>query len=239
MSISKQLKSIILKTGVLAAVVTGLSFSGVANAADDVCPVGLVSDKSLNDEFGQGTSDLTTCLSKREDIKIVMQLNKSCRDSYANHPVGANGKPNGDSKVVNNIANCADNRPYALGNIRNMIKDFEITNGMSQDDYEIKVVVHSGGGYVLLKDEGYDGSGNPVTGRNKFQSQVEDLIEQGVKFYFCQNTTRGFIRNGTLPSTGVVPAGATGELIDGVEYVTAGVTAISDLQAQGYRYIQP
>jgi len=235
MSTSKQLKSIIMKTGVIAVVVTGLSFSGVANAADETCPVGLVSGKPLDEEFGPGTSDLTTCLSKREGIKIVMQLNKSCRDSYATHPTDKNGKPSGDSKVVNNIANCADNRPYALGNLRNMIKDLEITNGIAPDAIDIRVVVHSGGGYQMLKDAGYDGAGNYIaSGRNKFQNQVEGLMAQGVKFFFCQNTTRGFIKKGVLPA-----GDATAQLIDGVEYVTAGVTAISDLQEQGYRYVQP
>jgi len=198
------------------------------------CPVGLVTGKTLDEEFGEGTSDKTTCLSKREDIKIVMQLNKSCRDSYATHPVGVNGKPTGDvSRVVNNIANCT--RPYALGNLVNMINDYKITNGIGDpEDIDIKVVVHSGGGYLLLKDEGYDGGGNYVTGRNKFQGNVESLMDMGVKFYFCQNTTRGFINNGTLPA-----GDATAELIDGVEYVTAGVTAIADLQEQGYKYVQP
>jgi len=226
--------------------ILGFFAAGVVQA-DDACPVGVLPgspgdpETTMDLEFGEGTSDKTTCLSNREDVKIVMQLNKSCRDTYSGHPTGKNGKPTGEpNRVINNIANCADNRAYALGNIRNMIKDFEITNGMTRgEDYEIKVVVHSGGGYVLLKDSGFDGGGNPVTGRNKFQGQVEDLIAQGVKFYFCQNTTRGFLRNGTLPSTDVVPTGATGELIEGVEYVTAGVTAISDLQEQGYRYVQP
>ena len=237
MSSSKQLKSIILKTGALAVVVAGLFLSAAANADD--CPVGLVSGKTLDDEFGLGTSDLTTCLSNRENVKIVMQLNKSCRDSYATHPTNKNGKPNGESKVVNNIANCADNRPYALGNLVNMYKDLTITNGIDPEDIDIKVVVHSGGGYVLLKDEGYDGNGNWVTDRNKFQGQVEALMADGVKFYFCQNTARSFIKNNTLPAVDEAPGGATEQLIDGVEYVTAGVTAISDLQDQGYYYVQP
>jgi intracellular sulfur oxidation DsrE/DsrF family protein len=165
-----------------------------------------------------------------------MQLNKSCRDSYATHPVDENGLPTGDvSKVVNNIANCANNRAYALGNLSNMLKDLKITNGIDPKKIDIRVVVHSGGGYVLLKDAGFDGAGNYIaSGRNKFQSQVEDLMAEGVRFFFCQNTTRGFIRNGTLPA-----GDATAQLIDGVEYVTAGVTAISDLQEQGYRYVQP
>ena len=105
---------------------------------------------------------------------------------------------------------------------------------MAQKDYEIKVVIHSGGGYLLVKDESYDGYDAWKTGRNKFQDQVKDLIKMGVKFYFCQNTTRGFIKNGTLPE-----GYATDQLIDGVEDVTVGVTAIADLQAQGYKYVQP
>jgi len=220
--------------------VFGLLLAGNAQASDE-CPVGVLPgspgepETTLDLEFGEGTSDKTTCLSKREEIKIVMQLNKPCRDSYATHPTGTNGKPTGDvSRVVNNIANCADNRAYALGNLRNMIKDLTITNGIAPEDIDIRVVVHSGGGYQMLKDAGYDGNGDWKEGRNKFQGQVEDLMDQGARFFFCQNTTRGFIRNGTLPA-----GDATAQLIDGVEYVTAGVTAISDLQEQGYRYVQP
>jgi intracellular sulfur oxidation DsrE/DsrF family protein len=116
-----------------------------------------------------------------------------------------------------------------------MINDYEITYGMvAGRDYEIVAVVHSGGGNLLLKDESYNGAGGLVTGRNKFQQEVMNLMDRGVKFYFCQNTTRGFIRNGTLPA-----GNATAQLIPGVEYVTAGVTAISDFQDQGYRYVQP
>jgi intracellular sulfur oxidation DsrE/DsrF family protein len=226
----------------------GLLMAGTVQA-DDACPVGVLPgspgtpETTLNDEFGPGTSDKTTCLESRENIKIVMQLNKSCRDSYASHPVGINGKPTGDvSRVINNVANCALNRAYALGNLRNMLKDLKITNGIAPEDIDIRVVVHSGGGYVLLNDAGFDGAGNYIaSGRNKFQSQVEDLMAEGVRFFFCQNTTRGFIRNGTLPGPDLIDStgGATAQLIPGVEYVTAGVTAISDLQEQGYRYVQP
>jgi intracellular sulfur oxidation DsrE/DsrF family protein len=227
------MKKSLIKISILVMSVAGFGFSSVAGADD--CPVGLVNGLELDEEFGPGTEALTTCLTRRESVKIVMQLNKSCRDSYATHPVGTNGKPTGEaSRVVNNIENCAINRAYALGNLRNMIKDFEITNGMLPQDYDIKVVVHSGGGYLLLKDVSYNGAGELLSGRNKFQSQVEELMDMGVRFYFCQNTTRGFIRNGTLPA-----GDATAQLIEGVEYVTAGVTAIGDLQEQGYKYVQP
>ena len=32
-------------------------------------------ENTLNEEFGPGTQELTTCLENREDVKIVMQLN--------------------------------------------------------------------------------------------------------------------------------------------------------------------
>jgi len=223
MSCVKQTKAVFLPTGLLAIFITGMVAGGVANAgaSNNECPVGLVNDLTLDDEFGPGTDDLTKCLDRRHNVKVVMQINQFCRDAVSN-------------------ADCAPNRAYALGNIRNMIKDYEITHGMvAGRDFEIVAVVHSGGGWQMLKDEGLDGSGNPVTGRNKFEGQVRDLIDQGVKFYFCQNTTRGFIRANRLPDATETAGGATAELIEGVEYTTAGVTAIAEFQNRGYRYVQP
>ena len=183
------------------------------------CPVGLVNDLTLDDEFGPGSGDLTQCIKKRHRVKVVIQVNKFCRDSV----------PNPD---------CT--RAYALGNMVNMVKDYEITHGMKQGrDYEMVAVVHSGGGGLILKNEGYDGNGDPVSGRNQFQGLVESLISQGVKFYFCQNTTRGMIRGNRLPDATETTGGATAELIDGVEYTTAGVTSIADYESRGYSYVQP
>ena len=216
-------KSILVPVSLLAIIITGLGISSIANAgsSNNECPVGLVNDLTLDDEFGPGTADTTKCLDRRHNVKVVMQINQFCRDAVSN-------------------ADCADNRAYALGNIRNMIKDYEVTHGMvAGKDYRIVAVVHSGGGWQMLKDEGLDGSGNPVTGRNKFEGQVKDLIAQGVDFYFCQNTTRGFIRSNRLPDATETAGGATAELIEGVKYTTAGVTAIAEFQNRGYRYVQP
>lgn len=183
------------------------------------CPVGLVSGMTLNDEFGPNSKSLTRCLDKRKKVKLVMQINKFCSSS---------------------VPNPACTRAYGLGNLSNMVKDYEITHGMVPGkDYEMVVVVHSGGGMIVVKDEGLDGDGDPVSGRNQFQGAVEDLIDQGVKFYFCQNTTRGMVRGNMLPSTSDSTGGATAELIDGVEYVTAGLTAIGDFESRGYSYVQP
>ncbi len=212
-----------------------LIFISQQASADDECP-----NDTLNTEFGEGTSDKTTCLGPlpEDGIRVVMQLNKSCRDSYASHPVATNGKPTGElSKIINNVASCS--RPYALGNLKNMLTDYTITNGINAEDIDIKVIVHSGGGFLMLKNAGDDGKGNyftgdPGDGRNQFEGMVKALMDDGVRFYFCQNTTRGFIKKGILPA-----GDATAQLIDGVEYVTAGVTALADLQEQGYKYVQP
>ena len=223
MSYNNRYKSILVRAGLFAVLMSCLGVSGFASAGDsnNECPVGLVSGMTLNDEFGQGTSDLTNCLDRRSNVNVVMQVNQFCRDAVSN-------------------ADCAGNRAYALGNMRNMIKDYEITHGMvAGKDYRIAAVVHSGGGWQMLKDSGLNGNGDPVDGRNQFQALVEGLIADGVEFYFCQNTTRGFIKKGILPAVGTTTGGATAELIDGVKYVTAGVTSIAEFQTRGYRYVQP
>ncbi|WP_455222124.1 DsrE family protein [Kaarinaea lacus] len=195
-----------------------LAGSALAQSEVQECPVGLVNGMTLDDEFGAGTQGATRCAEFRRNVKVVIQVNTYCGDS-------------------------ACSKAYAMGNIKNMIKDFEITNGMTQDDYEIVAVVHSGGGALVLQD-GYtftDSVKGEVTVANQFQKDVEDLIAKGVKFYFCQNTTRGMIKKGLLPdvSESTNGGGATEALIPGVQYTTAGVTAISDFQRLGYMYVQP
>jgi intracellular sulfur oxidation DsrE/DsrF family protein len=113
-------------------------------------------------------------------------------------------------------------RAYGLHNIGNMLDDYEITHGLKAGrDYEVAAVVHSGGGKLMLK-------GNP------FEPQVQALMARGVKFYFCQNTVRSYIKSGALPL-----GAALANITDGVLYVTSGVTAVADFQGQGYRYVQP
>jgi hypothetical protein len=54
------------------------------------------------------------------------------------------------------VARCKNSTcgaPYAIGNIKNAIRDYEMTHGMSADDYKIAVVVHSGGWKLVLNDE--------------------------------------------------------------------------------------
>jgi intracellular sulfur oxidation DsrE/DsrF family protein len=178
------------------------------------CPVDLVNGLPLDAEFGTGAADLTHCLKKRHALKVAVEINRRCR-SWS------------DSS---NSGNCSGPGPDALGNMTNVLNDYDITNGMTPGhDYTMIAIVHGGGGYLLLND---------VT-RNPYISTIKTLMDRGVKFYFCQNTVRGFIRNGTLedPSTG--GKSVKDQLIPGVEYVTAGFSAVADVQQQGWSVITP
>jgi hypothetical protein len=61
--------------------VTGLAYAAGGN---NTCPVGVAKGLSLNDEFGPGSSDLTRCLERRHNVRVVMQVNKFCRDAVSN-----------------------------------------------------------------------------------------------------------------------------------------------------------
>ena len=178
--------------------------AGGNNAQGLECPVGLVTDMTLDDEFGPGSAEITHCMKRRNQVKLLIQVNEFCLDR---------------------VPNPQCNRPYGLINLPKMIDDYEITHGMKLGrDLEIAVIAHTRGGPLMLKDET----------KNQFRSNVESLLERGVKFYLCQNATRAMIRNGLLPAMD-----ATANIIDGVEYVTAGLTAVADFQYQGYVYVQP
>lgn len=192
---------------------------------ESVCPAGYAfqdaggNDLTLDDEFGPGSQALTRCLQERHTIKLVMQINKACRDTVVVNTVGENGKIIG-SALKNHPSTCdGDSRAYGLAQLGAMFRDFKITNAV--ENLEMVAIVHDAGGFLMLK-------GNP------YENMVKGLIAKGVRFYFCQNTVRGFIKKGILPA-----GGATANIIDGVEYVTGGLTALADFQQAGYVYIQP
>jgi len=217
MSIKKRSNFVFLQAGLLAVCLSALAYSGVASAGEqdadgasnNACPVGLVNGKTLDEEFGPGTSDLTQCISRRHNVKLLVQVNQYCGNS-----------------------SCT--RAYALHNIYNVIADYETTYGMRPGvDYEIAAIVHSGGGPLVIKD----GVGNNV---NAFEDDVMDLMNKGVKFYFCMNTTRGFMAQGKFFSTDDLVTSVDDNGVEhSVGYVTAGITALADFQQRGYEYVQP
>ena len=196
-----------------------------AKGGNNECPVGLVSGMTMDDEFGPGTQALTQCLKKRHNVKMVVQINQFCTNAATPDSCAAS--------------------PYALNNIRNILDDYEITHGMKAGrDYQMAVVLHSPGGRMALKDTGVRGDGTVVSGRNPFETTIRGLMDRGVKFYFCQNTTRAYLAQpGTaitsLPKYLTTGISATDQMIEGMEYTTAGLTSIADFQARGYAYIQP
>ena len=54
--------------------------------------------------------------------------------------------------------------------------------------------------------------------------EVKSLIKRGVKVYMCQNTMKG---------AGFKPV----DLIEGINRVPSGVTALIDFQYQGFKYL--
>jgi intracellular sulfur oxidation DsrE/DsrF family protein len=119
-------------------------------------------------------------------------------------------------------------RPYALGNISHAIEDYEVNYGMKAGkDYEIVAVVTSSGGNLMVQNQ-FARQGN------QFEGLVRELMSKGVKFYFCQNTVRSMMKKNLI-----TPGQATTEIIPGVKFVTAGVTAMPDFVEKGYVLIQP
>lgn len=186
------------------------------NDSDEACPVGLVKGLTLDDEFGAGTSEITKCLENRKRIKLVMQVNKACRDTTVI-------STNTGYALENHARSCRDNRGYGIAQMKNMFADYTITHGIPAKKLDLNIIVHGGGGTMLLN-----------TPWNKLKPAVMDLMAKGVKFYFCQNTVRGMAGN-----MNISPAQLTGMVLPGVEYVTAGLTAVADFQKEGYKYVQP
>ena len=109
------------------------------------CPVGVLPGSPGDPdtgEFGPGTQELTRCLSRRHKVKVVVQINQFCRDTW-----------NKAGDRVRKITDCAAGRAYALGNIKDMLNDYEITHGMRPDkDFEVVAVVHTTAGVTAIAD---------------------------------------------------------------------------------------
>ena len=205
-----------------------ISVPAMAHDDDDKdngeCIVGKVKGMSLADEFGANAPNITRCLKETDKVKLVMQINKACRDTTI-----LNGK------LENHARSCGASRGYGIAQLKNMIADYKITHDMQADKIDLRVVVHGGGGSMMLK------------GSNNLRPALEALIADGVKFYFCMNTVRGMAKKMTAarmamghPNPVVTPKMLVSTMvIPGVEYVTAGLTAVADFQEVGYNYVQP
>lgn len=223
------MKNILILCNVLLFSIVGSS----AIAGNDASSNGVVdnctysfNNKTIDEEFGPGINEITRCLKNQQQIKLVMQVNKSCRDTtIVSTTTGY--------KLLNHPKSCGEKRGYGIAQMENMIRDYEYTHGISLDQLDLKIIVHGGGGLMLLKSfDPYDS--NTASWKNYLQPAIERLMDKGVKFYFCQNTVRGLA--GKMGLT--IPAFVK-KVIPDVEYVTGGLTALADFQKEGYVYIQP
>jgi len=222
-----EIKNILTSVAAASMLVAGLS---VANADgdrhhrdydDQECPVGTpYGADSFTTMFGPEVEATLRCNKKREGVRLVVQVNEYCRDSHDS--TGAPIKP----------TTCAATRAFALGNMQNMINDYKKTHGMDDDDFKMVAIVHSAGGHLVRKNIG---PGIP----NPWAAQMQSLMDQGVKFYFCLNTGAGFIKNGAFKKYGDSGIPLQDQMVPGVRFVPAGLNAIADFQAQGYTYVQP
>jgi len=153
------------------------------SAAPVICPKDLVSGIPLDEEFGVGTSEITRCLKKHDDIRVVYPLNRVCKNDICD-------------------------KAYALGNIRNAISDYEITHGLLlHEDYDITGVLYSAGAIFAIDNN----AAIPFPDQNPFQAEIEELMAKGVHLYLCQNTARnmGIRLENIIPGIKFVTSGVT------------------------------
>lgn len=219
-----------------------LSFINAPAMADDnsgECIIGQVNGMSLAEEFGEAVPAITRCLEKNNKINLVMQVNKACRDTGVKVSTNAEGAT--VAALDNHANSCGASRGYGIAQMKNMIKDWKITHDITADKLDLNIIVHGGGGTMLLDSSkaGY------IT--NNLQDAVQALLDDGVKFHFCMNTVRGMAKKmqaGMRKKSGnpdlvFTSANLVSKVIPGVTYVTGGLTALSDFQSKGYTYIHP
>ena len=127
-------------------------------------------------------------------------------------PGGSATSPVGPDKVVYHFNEGLAQASNGLRNIRNHLE--------VNPQAKIVVVAHAQGVDYLMKGM-KDANGNP------YETIVEDLKGQGVKFDVCEIT----LRNRKLSKD---------QFIDDVDYVPSGVAEIARLQQrEGYAYLRP
>ena len=125
---------------------------------------------------------------------------------------GSDTSPLGPDKVVYHLN---EGLPQASNGLRNIRNHLEV-NPKAQ----ITVVAHALGVDYLMKGK-KDANGNP------YETIVQDLKSQGVKFDVCEIT----LRNRKLSKD---------QFIEEVDYVPSGVAEITRLQTrEGYAYLRP
>ena len=175
----------------------------------------------IDAEFGEGAQEITQCLKKRENAKIVVRV--------------------GDAFSHDAFGNLRFNKPLFLGNVDKMINQYENTHGMKiGKDVDIRVVFSGSGAALASTKHGIfmkaaatwnqnpANAGNLMTVSpvNPYISVLKEAMDAGIKFYLCQEASR------TLGIT-------MDNKIEGVNFVPAAHAATADFQMDGYAIILP
>lgn len=109
-------------------------------------------------------------------------------------------------------------------NARNVLNDWETNFNLKiNHNFDAVIVAYAKGARWAVNNAAYKrkfGTDNPSL------KEVKALIKRGVKVYMCQNSMKG---------QGFKPV----DLIEGIEMVPSGVTALIDFQYQGFKYLAP
>jgi uncharacterized protein len=181
------------KTNFIGILISGCLLSTAAladidsDAQNNVCPAAFQAQadtdfgSSLN---GTPTSAITTCITKRHEIRNVLNMSTA----VLNPKSGIN---------------------QTLNNAELMIANYSGVYGIPMgQDLKINIVAHFQGGQFLLSDDAYNKLHNVTTG-NPSGATVLDLLGKGVHFYLCQNTMRGngWKTSDLIPGVEEVPGG--------------------------------
>lgn len=152
---------------------------------DTTCPVD--AQVAMDAQFGAGTSAVTSCLKKRDNIRVVLNMSTA-------------------------VTNPKSGLAQTLVNVNNMIGNYEGIYGLTlgENGYQIVVIAHFAGGRWLLTDDAYNRTYGVTTG-NPSRHTVEALLAKGIPMIMCQNTMRGnnWVTSDLIPGVQEVPGGVT------------------------------
>lgn len=160
---------------------------------------------------GAMPSTMTVCLQNRSRLHIVIALNSSA-------------------------LNGSKTQSQQIGNLNNIVADYERYAMQQGIDFNIVVVGYGAGARWLTNDAAFErffGVDPAVTENNVAAAAVAGLVAKGVKFFMCQNTMLNTKAPGTTVNIKTV------DLLPDVNMVPAGVTAVLDFQSSGYLYLAP
>lgn len=184
MEISSMLKTKhVFAFGLLTCLSTiAMADSSFNNSKKSTCPD--VVTTNADTQFGAGSGDITTCISVRDDLKIVIAMN-------------------------NNDINSRNGKAQQVLNINNIYNDYTVNYEMvAGKDFKAAVVAYGAGARWLLNDAAYAASYGVA---NPSDNMVSTLLAKGIKFYMCQNTMKGsgWVSSDLIPGVEMVPAGVT------------------------------